>query len=87
MDLLKQFIQEAEEKGFYILNAQIRKDGEVADDWARFAARPRFETYSISKTFAGLGVGIALEEGLIALDERISDTFKEESYDVTNEMR
>jgi len=85
MDLVRPFIQEAEKQGFYILNAQVRKDGEVKDDWARFEAKPRFETYSVSKTVAGLGAGIALEEGLITLDERISDTFKEESYDVTNE--
>lgn len=84
-DLIKKFIQDAEKKGFYILDAQIRKGGEVTESWSRFEAKPRFETYSISKTFAGVGVGIALEEGLITLDEKISDTFKEESYDVTNE--
>ena len=84
-DLVKKFIQDAEAQGFYILGAQVRKGGEVVDEWTRFAAKPRFETYSISKTFAGLGVGIALEEGLITMDEKISDTFKEESFDVTNE--
>lgn len=84
-ELVKQFIQNAEEKGFYILNAQARRGGEIVDDWTRFEAKPRFETYSIAKTFAGVGVGIALEEGLITMDEKISDTFKEESYDVTNE--
>ena len=85
MDLVKKFIQQAEEKGFYILSAQIRKNGEIVDDWTRFAAKPRFETYSIAKTFAGIGVGIALEEGLITLDEKISNTFREESFDVSNE--
>lgn len=84
-ELVKQFIQDAEAAGFYILAAQVRKDGEVAEDWTRFAAKPRFETYSISKTFAAVGVGIALEEGLITMDEKISDTFKEETFDVTNE--
>lgn len=83
--LVKNFVQDAQNQGFYILDVQVRKDGEVAQSWSRFGAKPRFETYSVAKTFAGVGVGIALEEGLITMDERISDTFKEESFDVTNE--
>ena len=79
-----QFMAHAKEDGFDLIYAQVRKGGDVVDDWARFPAKPRFESYSTSKSFASVGVGIAIDEGLISLDERVSDSFKEESYDVTN---
>lgn len=78
------FMGHVDQGGFHVIYAQVRKDGHVIDDWARFPAKPRFESYSTSKTFVGVGVGIAIDEGLITLDERISDSFREESYDVTN---
>lgn len=80
----EKFMKSMEEGDFHIIYAQVRKNGEVIDDWARFAAKPRFESYSTSKTFAAVGVGIAIDEGLITLDERISDSFREESFDVIN---
>ncbi|MCX5591839.1 serine hydrolase domain-containing protein [Alcaligenes endophyticus] len=78
------FMNSMKEGGYYLLGVQIRRDGEVVHDWSRFAAKPRFESYSSSKTFAAVGVGIAIDEGLIHLDECISDSFREETYDVVN---
>lgn len=83
--LVEAFLKETEEKKLYVLAAQIRKDGQVIDEWSRFPGKPRFESYSISKTFAAVGVGIAIEEGLITLDERIADSFTEEICDIKNE--
>lgn len=80
----QKFMNDVEKEHFHIIYAQVRKDGEIVDDWARFPAKPRFESYSTSKTFVAAGVGIAIDEGLITLDERVSDSFKAESYDVTN---
>ena len=84
-NLVETFIRHTEEAGFYILETQVRKDGEVLGSWSRFPSRPRFETFSVSKTFSAVGVGIALDEGIITLDERICDSFPEESAGVTNE--
>ena len=84
-NLVETFIRHAEEAGFYLLAAQVRKDGEILGDWSRFPSKPRFETFSVSKTFAAVGVGIALEEGIITLDEAIRDSFPEESAGVTSE--
>ncbi|MBQ9058834.1 MAG: serine hydrolase [Atopobiaceae bacterium] len=83
--LVQDFIKHAEEQGFYILGAQVRKDGEVTDEWTRFPAKPRFETYSVAKTYVGAAAGIALAEGLFDLDEPLAASFPEETYDVTNE--
>lgn len=83
--LVKGFLKKTEEKKLYVSAAQIRKEGQVIDEWTRFPGKPRFEAYSISKTFAAAGVGIAIKENLITLDDRIVDSFPEESYDLTNE--
>ena len=85
MELIKKFMKDIEKNNFYILAAQIRKDGKIADEWTRFAAKPRFETYSIAKTFVGVGVGIAVEEGLITLDEKVINSFPEASFDIVND--
>lgn len=85
MELIKKFMEDIEKNGFYILAAQIRKDGKIVDEWTRFASKPRFETYSISKTFVGVGAGIAIEEGLITLDEKVMNSFPEASYDIIND--
>lgn len=85
MELVNNFIQEAKNNNFFLTAAQIRKNGEIVEEWSRFETKLRFETYSIAKTFTGVGVGIAIDEGLITLDERIVDSFPEASYDITNE--
>lgn len=84
MKLIKNFMKDIEKSGLYVTAAQIRKDGQIADEWTRFPAKPRFETYSIAKTFVGVGTGIAIEEGLIKLDEYIIESFPEASYDIVN---
>lgn len=73
------FLENARREGFFLLEAQLRRNGEVTDHWSRFPACPRFEVYSVSKTFAGAAAGIAMGEGLIRPEERLSDSFPEEA--------
>lgn len=80
----EKFMRDVEKEHFDLIYVQVRKGGDITDEWIRFPSRPRFESYSTSKSFAAVGVGIAVDEGLISLDERVSDSFREESYDVTN---
>jgi len=82
-EAFEKFLRDGEDGGFHILYAQVRRGGEVTDDWAWVPARPRFESFSTSKSFVGAGVGIALEEGLLRLDERVIESFPEESRGVT----
>ena len=78
------FMKAIEGPAFHVLAAQVRKDGEVIDDWSRFPSKPRFESFSTAKTFTAVGVGIAIDEGLLTLDEPVIDSFPEESFDVTS---
>lgn len=80
----QKFMAHVQDKNFELIYAQVRQKGEIIDDWARFQAKPRFESYSTAKSFVGVGVGIAIDEGLISLEERVSDSLKEACYDVTN---
>lgn len=85
MNLVDRFVRNAEQLGFYILGAKVTQGGETLGEWSRFAAKPRFETYSVAKSFTGVAVGMALEEGLIRMDERICESFRKESFDVASE--
>ena len=80
----EKFIKDVKDGGFHVIYAQVRKGGEVVDDWAHFEAKPRFESFSTSKSFVAVGAGIAIDEGLISLDERISDSFPWEARLASN---
>ncbi len=82
MELVRRFMEDVDRNGFFVIAAQIRKDGGVVDEWTRFEAKPRFETYSVSKTFVAAAAGIAIHEGLIRLDEKLIDSFPDESRGV-----
>jgi len=92
--LLDGFIEAVKAEQLTVLYAQIRQGGEVTESWSRFTCKgtplsgfrglSRFESYSTSKSFAAVGVGIALDEGLITLDEKVADSFPDCAYDVTN---
>ena len=93
--LIERFIDRVNEEKLTVLYVQIRQGGDVTEEWSRFVygqqntlsafrGLSRFESYSIAKSFSGLGVGIALDEGLIHLDEKVADSFPDCAYDVTN---
>jgi CubicO group peptidase (beta-lactamase class C family) len=56
---------------------QIRQHGEVIFDWGRLSQKSRLNTWSASKSFISVAVGIAMDEGLISLEEKICDSFRE----------
>lgn len=93
--MLGSFLKEVEARKLTVLYAQVRQGGEVTDFWSRFQfgndskltgfrGLSRFESYSTSKSFSAVGVGIAMDEGLIQLDERVSASFPDCAFDVTN---
>ena len=67
--------QKAEE--MRILNLAVMKDGELLlkKDWDEEIRRNQ---YSASKSFTGIAVGIAQKEGLLELNEKLCDIFREE---------
>lgn len=74
--------QKAEE--MRILNLAVMKDGELLlkKDWDEEIRRNQ---YSASKSFTGIAVGIAQKEGLLELNEKLCDIFREEMPDNPSE--
>jgi CubicO group peptidase (beta-lactamase class C family) len=72
-----EFLQEVKAKEMVINYVQVRHHGDIVLDWGRMAQKTRLNTWSVSKSFVSVAVGIAMDEGLIRLDEKICDSFKE----------
>jgi CubicO group peptidase (beta-lactamase class C family) len=91
---LSRFIHEVKKNNLLVLYALVYKDGKEIDRWSRFYSEDsaltgfrglsRFESYSTAKSVSGLGVGIAIDEGLISLDEKVADSFPELTYDIAD---
>lgn len=95
MRALQHFLEDVREKNLMVLYAQVRQGGDVIDYWSRLGQRKsdgltsysgltRLESYSTAKTFSGFGIGLALDAGLIRLDEKVADSFPEYTYNITN---
>ena len=79
------FMEEVRRNGYDLFAAEMRQGGKTAGAWYRFASKPRFESFSLAKTFMAAGTGIAAEEGLITLDEKVWDTLGDPSYVLRND--
>lgn len=75
--LMDDFLKEVKEKGIVINYVQVRKSGKIVLDWGRLSQKTRLNTWSVSKSFVSVAVGIAIDEGLISLDEKVCESFKE----------
>ena len=60
-----------------VLYVQIKEGEEIVCEYCRFPQKARLNMYSISKSVVSVGVGIAIEEGLIDMEEKICDSFTE----------
>ena len=76
-NMFQEFLNKAKEKEIVLNYFQVKKAGEVILDWGRMEQKTRLNTWSVSKSFVSVAVGIAIDEGLISLDEKICDSFKE----------
>ncbi len=66
--------------GIHILHEDPATGRRVAEEH-RFRADDRVCLYSASKTFTSVGVGIAIEEGLLSLEDRLLDAFPDDAAD------
>ncbi|MDD5944943.1 MAG: serine hydrolase [Clostridia bacterium] len=76
-EFVKNMVSEADKRELHVIYAQFRQGGEIKDEVCRAINKTRLNTFSVSKSIVSAGVGIALDEGLISLDEKICDAFEE----------
>ena len=72
-----EFIDKMKKQEKVINYVQVRRRGETILDWGRLSRKTRLNTWSVSKSFVSVAVGIAMDMGLITLDEKICDSFGE----------
>ena len=94
-NILDQFVSDCQRENLLILYAQVRQGGAVIGQWSRFgkgsgnglsafSGVSRMESYSLTKSFSSVGIGIAIDEGLISLDEKVADSFKDYTYAIND---
>lgn len=79
---ISEFIETA--KTLNVLGIKITKDNETAAEWYS-EAECRRNIYSATKSFTSCAVGFAVQEGLISLDEKLTDAFAEDLPDSIDE--
>lgn len=60
-----------------VLYLQMRRDGNIVGEYSRLPRKARMNMYSVSKSVVSVGVGIAIDEGLLHMDDKISNFFVE----------
>ncbi|MBQ6679921.1 MAG: serine hydrolase [Lachnospiraceae bacterium] len=78
----EQFLKKAEE--LRMLSVIVSKDGEVIAEH-HFDGQYRRNIYSASKSFTSAAVGIAIREGLVDLNEKLTDAFPDDLPAEVNE--
>ena len=63
-------------KTFHVLGIKVTKDGDP---------ECRRNIYSATKSFTSCAVGFAVQEGLLSLDEKLTDAFPEDLPDVIDD--
>lgn len=62
---------------FRVLNIIVRRDSETVFR-ADYDGEIRRNQYSVTKSFTSVAVGIAQKEGILSLDERLTDAFRDD---------
>lgn len=71
------FLDEAAEKKIELHSLMIIRNGKVACEgwWDPYRPDTRQACYSVTKTFAMTAIGLAVGEGLLSVDDRVSEFF------------
>ncbi|NGZ76024.1 serine hydrolase domain-containing protein [Saccharibacillus alkalitolerans] len=73
------FLDAAAKEQFDLRSFMLLRRGEVAAEgwWAPHAPEDRHAMYSVSKSFTSTAVGLAVEEGLLAVEDKVADLLPE----------
>ncbi len=73
------FVKQCEENGISVHSFRHLRGGVLvsAADFAPYTGNEKMHVYSLSKTFTSIAAGIALDENLLSLDDKVCDIFPE----------
>ena len=85
---IKEYIERLENSGLSTHDVIIaRKDDIVFEKyWKPFGPDFLHRMYSVSKSFVGIAVGFAIQDGLLSLDDKMIDCFPNELQGIDNEL-
>ena len=71
MNCTEEFIAKMKQKDIVINFVQAWRNDTLEESYARLDKPTRLHAYSISKSVTSIGVGLAVQEGLLRLDDRV----------------
>ena len=75
--LMDQFLTAAEREGLLPFGAEVCRNGKVTEHWEQTPGR-RYPVYSAAKSFTSTAVGLAVDEGKMALEDPLEKFFPQE---------
>ncbi len=76
-DTIARFFQRIEEKGYDVHGLMMIRHGKVIAEhwWSPYTPQYQHAMYSATKTFTGVAVGFAVQEGLLKIDDKVTSFF------------
>ena len=75
------FFERIKERGIVLNYMQVFQNDEMLADYSRLDSKTRLNTWSLCKSIVSCGIGIAIDEGYLSLDEKLIDSFAEYQRD------
>ncbi len=74
---IARFFQQVQEKGYDVHSLMMIRHGKVIAEhwWAPYVPQYQHAMYSATKTFTGIAVGFAVQEGLLHIDDKVTSFF------------
>ncbi|MDX9812381.1 MAG: serine hydrolase domain-containing protein, partial [Bacteroidales bacterium] len=78
-ETIASFFKRVEEKGYDVHGLMMIRHGKVITEhwWAPYAPQYQHAMYSATKTFTGVAIGFAVQEGLLNIEDKVSSFFPE----------
>jgi CubicO group peptidase (beta-lactamase class C family) len=78
-ETIARFFKQVEEKGYDVHGLMMIRHGKVIAEhwWAPYAPQYQHAMYSATKTFTGVAVGFAVQEGLLNIEDKVISFFPE----------
>ena len=82
------FVKKCNEIGVAIHSFRFLRDSELvaAADFAPYTGKEKMHVYSLSKAFTSAAVGIAVDEGILSLDEKVSEIFPDTPVSISSKI-
>lgn len=83
---LDDFLKYVDDNRYVVNYIKVEQNGETIAYYGRLPLKTRFNLMSASKSFVSVAVGIAMEEGLVSLTDKMCDYFPEYMPDKAGEF-